>query len=159
YLYFKYATIPWLYYRFGGEKVLEYSVFRKYLTYLRSTPNNYIGCPEQQLASPNVDRKTLVYELRERGLNELVNRRIIAKRSSPDPNLRPSKSQRNHAFAQHRSNSYYHELIVDLGYYFPLRHMVDNYEALRLVDFVQLLEHPNVPLVTRESSDPLLIQL
>jgi hypothetical protein len=124
-----------------------------------AAPNHFIDCPEGQLASPNVDRKTLIYELRERGLNELVNRNIIAKRSSPDPEARPPKSKRNHAFALHRSNSYYHEIIVDLGYYFPLRYLIDNDPALRLVDFAQLLAHRNVPVETRQSKDPLLIQL
>ena len=82
YLHFKFATIPWLYYVSGAQ--VEYSVFRKYLAYMREAPNHYIGCPEDQLASPNVDRKTLVYELRERGLNELINRGIVPKRTSPD---------------------------------------------------------------------------
>jgi len=123
YLHFKYATIPWLHYLSGAT--VEYSVFRKYLGYMRAAPNHYIGCPEQQLASPNVDRKTLVFELRERGLNALIERGIIPKRASPEPDAKPSKSQRNHAFALHRSNSYYHEMIVDLGYHAPLRHLCD----------------------------------
>jgi hypothetical protein len=126
---------------------------------MRSTPNRYIGCPEQQLASPNVDRKTLVYELRERGLNALSERAIIPKRTSPDPGAKPSRSQRNHAFALHRSNSYYHEVIVDLGYHAPLRYLADHDPALRLIGFAQLLEHQNVPAATRQSKDPLLIQL
>jgi len=157
YLHFKFATIPWLYYM-SGTKV-EYSVFRKYLAYMRETPNHYIGCPEEQLASPNVDRKTLVYELRERGLNELINRGIIQKRTSRDPEARAPKSDRNHAFALHRSNSYKHEIIVDLGYHLPLRYLTDKEPALRLIDFAHLLRHPNVPLATRQSKDPLLVPL
>jgi hypothetical protein len=157
YLHFKFATIPWLHYLSGAK--VEYSVFRKYLAYMREAPNHYIGCPEHQIASPNVDRKTLVYELRERGLNELINRRIITKRISPDPEAKPAKSKRNHAFALHRSNSYYHEIIVDLGYHAPLRYLTDKDPALRLVDFAELLKHPNVPAATRQSSDPLLIPL
>lgn len=157
YLHFKFATIPWLHYLSGAK--VEYSVFRKQLAYLRETPNGYIGCPEHQLASPNVDRKTLVYELRERGLNELINRGIIAKRISPDPEAVPPKSKRNHAFALHRSNSYLHEMIVDLGYHAPLIFVTDNDPALRLIDFARLLAHPNVPRETRYSNDPLLIQL
>jgi hypothetical protein len=149
YFHFKYATIPWLHYISGAAT--EYSVFRKYLGYMRATPNHYIGCPEQQLASPNVDRKTLVYELRERGLNELIRRGIIAKRAS--------KSQRSHAFALHRSNSYYHEMIVDLCYHAPLRYLAEHDPALRLISFAQLLQHHNVPLATRQSKDPLLIHL
>ena len=157
YLHFKFATIPWLHYLSGAK--VEYSVFRKYLAYMREAPNHYIGCPEQQLASPNVDRKTLVYELRERGLNELIDRGIVCKRASPDPEAKPPKSKRNHAFALHRSNSYYHEIIVDLGYHAPVRYETDKDPALRLVDFAQLLAHPNVPMATRQSKDPLLIQL
>jgi hypothetical protein len=157
YLYFKYATIPWLQYLSGAT--VEYSVFRKYLAYMREAPNRYIGCPEHQLASPNADRKTLIYELRERGLNELVSRGIIGKRTNPDPEAPRPKSERNHAFALHRSNSYYHEVIVDLGYHAPLRYLTDNRPDLRLIDFAQLLRHRNVPLATRQSKDPLLVQL
>jgi hypothetical protein len=157
YLHFKYATIPWLHYISGSTA--EYSVFRKYLGYMRAAPNHLVGCPEQQLASPNVDRKTLVYELRERGLNELIARGTIAKRFSPEPDAKAPKSQRNHAFALHRSNSYYHEMIVDLGYHLPLRYLVDHDPALRLVGFAQLLEHSNVPATTRQSKDALIIQL
>jgi hypothetical protein len=157
YLHFKYATIPWLHYL--SRATVEYSVFRKYLGYMRAAPNHYIGCPEQQLASPNVDRKTLVYKLRERGLNELIERGIIAKRTSPEPGAEPPKSQRNHAFALHRSNSYYHEMIVDLGYHAPLRYLVDRDPALRLIGFAELLSHRNVPSATRQNKDPLLVQL
>jgi hypothetical protein len=157
YLHFKFATIPWLHYLSRAK--VEYSVFRKYLAYMREAPNHFIGCPEHQLASPNADRKTLVYELRERGLNELINRGIVEKRTSPDPEAKPPKSKRNHAFALHRSNSYYHEIIVDLGYYAPLRYLTDNDPALRLVDFAELLAHRNVPTATRLSRDPLLVQL
>jgi hypothetical protein len=85
YLHFKYATIPWLHYLSGAT--VEYSVFRKYLGYMRAAPNHFIGCPDQQLASPNVDRKTLVYELRERGLNLLIERGIIEKRVDGTPHL------------------------------------------------------------------------
>src|SRR5689334_6415482 len=67
---FKYATIPWLH--FLAAPCVEYSVFRKYLGYMRETPNRYLRCPEQQLASPNTPYKTLVYELAPRGLAELI---------------------------------------------------------------------------------------
>jgi len=157
YHYFKYLTIPWLHHL--TELGLEYSVFRKYLGYLRQAPNHYIRCPEQQVASPNTPYKTLVYELAERGLNVLINRGIVAKRHSPDQGASPRKSNRNHAFALHRSNSYYHEIIVDLGYFAPLRHLVRNEPSLRLLDFPALLAHRNVPTVTCAMSDPLLIQL
>ena len=56
-----------------------------------------------------------------RSQSELIRRGIVPKRTSPDPEARQPKSRRNHAFALHRSNSYYHEIIVDLGYYAPLR--------------------------------------
>src|SRR5215468_1058241 len=121
YHHFKFATIPWLHYLSGIS--VEYSVFRKYLGYLRQAPNHYIGYPEQQNASPNVPYKTLVYELAERGLNELIHRGITAKRHSPVPAKTP-KSNRNFAFALHRAHSYYHEIIVDLGYNAPLQHLV-----------------------------------
>src|SRR5262249_27730449 len=112
-----------------------------------------------QNASPNTPYKTLVYELAERGLNELISRGIVPKHYSPDPDAKPSKSKRNSAFALHRSNSYYHEIIVDLGYFAPLFHLVRNDPSLRLIEFAQLIAHRNVPQHTREAKDPLLIQL
>src|SRR5882724_5853227 len=112
YHYFKFLTIPWLHLLSG--LAVEYSVFRKYLGYMREAPNRYIRCPEQQAASPNTPYKTLVYELADRG--------IVATRRDQDAPT--PKSKRNHAFALHRSNSYLHEIIVDLGYYAPLHHLV-----------------------------------
>jgi hypothetical protein len=153
----KYLTIPWLHYL--SKVPVEYSVFRKYLGYLRQSPNNYIVCPEKQNASPNVDRKTLVYELAERGLNELIRRGLVPKRHSSNAAERPLKATRNFSFALHRSNSYYHEIIVDLGYHAPLHHFVRSDPNLRLVDFARLTQHRNVPQQTREAKDPLLIQL
>ncbi len=155
YQHFKYATIPWLHYLSGIR--VEYSVFRKYLGYLREAPNHYIACPEQQNASPNTPYKTLVYELAERGLSELIRRGIVQKRSSPDPEAKSPK--RNSAFALHRSSSYYHEIIVDLGYFAPLQHLARSDSSLRLLDFAQLIAHRNVPQQTREAKDPLLIEL
>jgi len=157
YYHFKYLTIPWLHYL--SDIKVEYSVFRKYLGYLRQAPNHYIACPDQQNASPNVDRKTLVYALAERGLNELVHRGIVSTRSSPDGEKRPLKASRNFSFAFHRSNSYYHEVIVDLGYFAPLHHLARNDPNLRLLDFSRLIKHPNVPQQTRDAKDPLLVQL
>ena len=153
YHHFKYLTTPWLHYLSGAN--VEYSVFRKYLGYMREAPNHYIRCPAQQNASPNTPYKTLVYELGERGLKELVGRGIVGKRMTCHPQA--TRSQRNHAFALHRSNSYYHEIIVDLGYYAPLLMLARNDPSLRLLDFSQLLVHPNVPLTTRAAKDPLLI--
>lgn len=155
YHYFKYLTLPWLHYL--TDLGVEYSVFRKYLGYLRQAPNHYLACPEQQNASPNVPYKTLVFELAERGLNELIQRGITPKRYSADATQ--SRTKRNHSFALHRSNSYYHEIIVDLGYFAPLHHLVRNDPNLRLLDFAQLIAHPNVPFVTRNAADPLLLQL
>src|SRR3982750_838921 len=152
YYHYKFLTIPWLHYL--SNVPVEYSVFRKYLGYLREHPNNYLACPEQQLASPNVDRKTLVYELAERGLNELLRRGIIQEhRPADDRGL--FRSKRNFSFALHRSNSYYHEVIVDLGYFAPLHHLVRNSPHLRLMGFERLMQHPNVPEQTREANDPL----
>ena len=156
YHYCKYATAPWLHFLAGPD--VEYSVFRKYLGYMREEPNRLIGCPHQQLASPNTSYKHLVYELRERGLNELIRRGLATKRVALDP--KPKKRRRrNRTFAMHRANSYYHEIIVDLGYFLPLRYLIATDPALRLIDFAQLLQHPKVPAATRESRDPLLISL
>src|SRR5262249_15484343 len=124
YHYFKFATTPWLHYL--SDIKVEYSVFRKYLGYLREAPNRYLSCPEQQNASPNVDRKTLVYELAPRGLAELINRGLTANRGSYNYIEAPPPSKRAFAFAAHRSDSYYHEIIVDLGYFAPLRLLVRN---------------------------------
>jgi hypothetical protein len=157
YHYFKFLTIPWLHYLTGIG--VEYSVFRKYLGYLRQAPNHYLACPDQQNASPNVPYKALVFGLAERGLNELINRGIVPKRSSLSSDSKPTRSNRNHSFALHRSNSYLHEIIVDLGYYAPLYHLVHDDPALRLVDFATLIVHANVPVATRGANDPLLIQL
>jgi hypothetical protein len=154
---FKFLTTPWAHFLSGIN--VEYSVLRKYLAYLRQAPNRYIRCPEQQLASPNTPYKTLVYELAPRGLGELINRGIVQKRHSLDPDAPPRNSNRHHAFALHRSNSYLHEVIVDLGYYAPLHHLVRSDPSLRLLDFPALLAHQNLPPITRAMSDPLLIQL
>jgi hypothetical protein len=157
YCHYKYLTIPWLHYLSNVR--VEYSVFRKYLGYLREAPNRYLVCPGQQNASPNVDRKTLVYELDERGLSELIRRGIVPRRHSPKSEQSTSKSRRTFAFAEHRSNSYYHEIIVDLGYFAPLHHFVRCNPHFRLFNFTQLMQHPNVPQRTRNAEDPLLIQL
>lgn len=76
-----------------------------------------------------------------------------------EPDDRPRTRRRNRAFAYHRAHSYYHEIIVDLGYHLPLRYMVASDPALRLVDLAHLLQHANVPAATRQSQDPLLIAL
>src|SRR5712691_7546745 len=90
YYHYKYVTIPWLHY-LSNIKV-EYSVFRKYLGYLRQGPNHYLTCPERQNASPNVDRKTLVYALAERGLGELIRRGIVPKHHSAVSDRGPLQS-------------------------------------------------------------------
>jgi hypothetical protein len=90
---------------------------------LATIRNLYVGAspPDPAIIELQAGMWSRGYELRERGLNELINRGIVPKRSSPDPEAKPPKSKRNHAFALHRSNSYYHEVIVDLGYHAPLR--------------------------------------
>lgn len=145
---FKYLTTPWLH--FLCRPQVEYSVFRRYLGYLREAPNRYIRCPEQQNASPNVPYKTLVYELAERGLKLLQDRGLAPA---------PLTAKRVRAAAPHRAHSYYHEMIVDLGYFAPLLLLVRRTPSLRLIEFAQLLEHPNVPMATRTAADPLLITL
>jgi len=153
---FKYATIPWLHCLCRPD--VEYSVFRKYLGYLRQAPNRYIRCPEQQNASPNVPYKTLVYELAERGISLLRDRGLMPEPTSIAHGA-DKKSKRASSFALHRAHSYYHEVIVDLGYYAPLHYLIRHNSALRLVDFSQLLAHSNVPSATRLSRDPLLVSL
>ena len=153
---FKYATIPWLHWLCRPD--VEYSVFRKYLGYLRQAPNRYIRCPEQQSASPNVPYKTLVYELAPRGVALLRDRGLIKDRISPlDETDKGAKRRRSPA--AHRAHSYYHEIIVDLSYFAPLRHLVRSAPELQLVDFAHLLNHSNVPKSTRDASDPLLVTL
>lgn len=137
---FKYLTIPWLHYLCRPD--VEYSVFRRYLGYLRQAPNRYIRCPEQQLASPNVPFKTLVYELADRGLALLRDRGLAPVQSS---------SEKKRKQAQHRAHSYYHEIIVDLGYFAPLHHAARGSVGLRLVDFTSLLSHKNVPQVCNDN--------
>lgn len=153
---FKYLTIPWLHDL--CRPTVEYSVFRKYLGYLRQAPNRYIRCPEQQNASPNVPYKTLVYELAERGLALLRDRGLAPEPITPPP-VPDKKTRRARSFAQHRAHSYYHEVIVDLGYLAPLHHLVRRDPALRLVDFTGLRAHANVPSATRAARDPLLVTL
>lgn len=82
YFQFKYLTIPWLHDL--SETKVEYSVFRKYLGYLREAPNRYLVCPERQSASPNADRKTPVYQLGQHGLRKLVSRSIVSERQQQD---------------------------------------------------------------------------
>jgi len=147
---FKYLTIPWLHLLCRPE--VEYSVFRRYLGYLRQAPNRYIRCPEQQNASPNVPYKTLVYELADRGMQLLQDRGLVPIRENP-------RSKRNRPNAQHRAHSYYHEIIVDLGYFAPLLFLARSNPTLRLIDFSQLLSHANVPAATRAAHDPLLVTL
>lgn len=146
---FKYATIPWLHFLCRPD--VEYSVFRRYLGYLRQAPNRYLRCPEQQNASPNVPYKTLVYELGERGRALLQDRGLIP--LSADYTTKRSRAP------IHRAHSYYHEMIVDLGYFAPLYLLTRQNPHLRLVDFAQLLVHENVPALTRSASDPLLVTL
>src|SRR5262249_39548733 len=71
----------------------------------------------------------------------------------------PRLPRRAFPFAAHRSDSYYHEIIVDLGYFAPLHYLARNDPNLRLLDFVQLMQHRNVPERTREAKDPLLVTL
>jgi hypothetical protein len=152
---FKYLTIPWLHYL--SAIPVEYSVFRKYLGYLRTDPNHYIKCPEQQIASPNVPYKTLVFELAEKGLTLLRDRGL-----APEPiqsKTDGTKKKRSKSFAEHRAHSYYHEIIVDLGYYAPLHHLIRNDPTLRLIDFARLRTHENVPHTTRVAADPVLVHL
>lgn len=148
YLGFKYLTTEWIRYFVGGAYIYNSQV----LGWLQEKPNCYIARPPQQKASPNFLAKQAVYELAEKGFRELVERGLAT--------LQPGRaSGRIYPNASHRSNSYAHELIVDIGFYAPLRHAVDHAPHVRLVTFADLLQHPEVPESTRCAEDPLLITL
>jgi hypothetical protein len=75
------------------------------------------------------------------------------------PEAGASRRTRGSNHAKHRAHSYYHEIIVDLGYYAPLHHLARRDAALRLIDFAALRMHVNVPAATRAAQDPLLVTL
>src|SRR5437660_1618381 len=99
---FKYLTTSWLHYFAHGDhpSVHHKKNFSFRLGHLRAEPNRYILWPEQQKASPNVNYKDAIYSLAPKG------ERLIA--------MPPIKSG--------RSNSYLHELLVDLAFHAPLRY-------------------------------------
>lgn len=148
YLSFKYLTTEWIRYFVGGAYIYNSQV----LGWLQEKPNCYIARPPQQKASPNFLAKQAVYELAERGFRELVERGLAASQSN-------RSSGRIYPNSAHRSNSYPHELIVDIGFFAPLRYAVDHATNVRLVSFADLLKHPEVPEATRRADDPLLVTL
>jgi hypothetical protein len=148
YLGFKYLTTEWIRYFVGGAYIYNSQV----LGWLQEKPNCFIARPPQQKASPNFLAKQAIYELAERGFSELVERGMAVPQSG-------RASGRLYPNAAHRSNSYPHELIVDIGFYAPLRHAVDHAPHVRLISFAQLLKHREVPEATRRAEDPLLITL
>ena len=148
YLGFKYLTTEWIRYFAGGAYIYNSQA----LGWLQEKPNCYLVRPSQPKASPNFLAKQAVYELGERGFGELVERGLAAVQSN-------RASGRIYPDSSHRSNSYPHELIVDIGFYAPLRHAVDRAPNVRLVPFAQLLKHDEVPEATRLAEDPLLITL
>jgi hypothetical protein len=148
YLGFKYLTTEWIRYFVGGAPIYNSQV----LGWLQEKPNCYITRPRQQKTSPNFLAKQAVYELGERGFRELVERGLASPQSG-------RASGRLYPNSSHRSNSYPHELIVDIGFYAPLRYVVDHAPHVRLITFAQLLKHPEVPESTRRAEDPLLITL
>ena len=148
YLGFKYLPTEWIRYFVGGAYIYNSQV----LGWLQEKPNCYLVRPIQQKTSPNFLAKQAVYELGERGFAELVERGLAAVQSN-------RASGRIYPNSAHRSNSYPHELIVDIGFYAPLRYAVDHAPNVRLVSFAQLLHHAEVPETTRCAEDPLLITL
>jgi Transposase, Mutator family len=51
------------------------------------------------------------------------------------------------------------DALIAGAYHAPLRYLCDHDPALRLIGLAQLIAHHNVPPATRQSNDPLLIQL
>ncbi len=132
-LQFKFLTTQALHALCGGD----YARLVKRCTLLRVHGNQYIRLPKGQRASPNTGYKNFVYELASAGRNALQQAGV--------PMLE----------AAHRSNSYYHEIITDLGFYLPLRLAVDADSSLRLITASMLLEHDLTPAPTRRNyTDP-----
>jgi len=148
YLSFKYLTTEWIRYFVGGAYIYNSQV----LGWLQEKPNCCLARPSQQKTSPNFLAKQAVYELAERGFKELVERgRAVPQSDRASGRIYPNSA--------HRSNSYAHELIVDIGFYAPLRYAADHAPNVRLLLFPELMQHPEVPEVTRRSDDPLRITL
>ena len=114
----------------------------------------YLDRPKQQKYSPNSNYKHLVYTRTEKAA-----RAVDASASSKQ------------ALA-HRSNSYPHELMVDLGFYAPLWYAAAHDPTLRLytahnlisgitfeIRTAQGIQRIAIPNPTRDNPDPFLIQL
>jgi hypothetical protein len=150
---FKYLTSKWAHEFIGGNE----HAFKVMLRNLFDA--GYLDRPRQQAYSPNSNSKHLVYERTDkavRALGEGFNRHALS----------------------HRSNSYPHEFLVDLGFYAPMRYAVKHDPALELYGPRSLLSGYTVnvqrrsrsgritgamsmqfPLSTREDDDPFLITL
>jgi hypothetical protein len=144
---FKYLTSKWAHELIGGNE----HAFKVMLRNLFDA--GYLDRPRQQLYSPNSNYKHLIYERTEKAARAL------------------NRSPGRHALS-HRSNSYPHELLVDLGFYAPLRYAVKHDPALKLYGVTPLLSGDTfeihtgqgkkvlqVPPATRNSDDPFLIKL
>lgn len=146
---FKYLTMKWLHAFIGGNE----DAFKRKLRKLWDA--GLVDRPPQQKFSPNSNYKHLVYEITKKGLALLEKKRGI-----PAP------------AAVHRSHWYEHEILVDLGFYAPLRYAVMKDPKLKLHTARDLLNGASftirtqqgtqrlaVPNPTRFSDDPFLIKL
>lgn len=109
---FKYLTSRWLHTFVGGNE----DAFKR--TLRRLFDAGYLDRPIQQRATPNANYKHIVYA---------QTAKAAALLDAPD-------------LATHRSGSFAHELLVDLGVYAPLRFAVAQDQALVLFDARQLLD-------------------
>lgn len=139
---FKYLTSEWIQYFFPavvikdkktGQLKAIYNSQR--LGWLQERPNYFLKRPKQQLNSPNSNYHPHVYERDEAAVRHLV------KLNLPVGTI------------EHRSNSYPHEFLVDMGFYAPMRFAVDSDPDLTLTGAYDLLRHPNVPAKTRNLED------
>ena len=140
---FKYLTSTWIHAFEGGNADATLRKLR------RLYDAGYLDRPQQQRYSQNANYKHIVYERTEKAALE-------AKA------LLPTRRQ-----SAHRSNSYPHELIVDLGFYAPM-HLASKLDgtlhvhmAKRLMDgdcfMIETKHGPRrlgFPESTRESDDP-----
>ncbi len=145
---FKYLTSKWAHEFVGGNE----QAFKFTLRNLFDA--GYLDRPKQQKYSPNSNYKHLVYERTEKTARAV---------SGGAPSER---------MLVHRSNSYAHELIVDLGFSAPLWYAAAHDPALKLYTAKDLIagsafdinsangiQRIMVPKVTRENPDPFLIHL
>lgn len=148
FLSFKYLTIPWLVEFVGGY----HTDIRKTLRQMSLEPNNFLYKPEDQLRTINVDAKTFIFALADRGFNELLDRGMAYPHCD-------YKSKRQHANSRHRAKSFFHECGVDMGFYAPLfYHSMYSEGNFHVLDFATLyqMEYPDL---TKSDPDPFPFKL